>query len=180
MDEQKGQEPEPTNDDKLQDGGQTFTADYVAKLRAENAKHRTNASALKTQVAEMQPLAEKYQQQEEAQKTEVQKALDELAGMRTQLDAANAAVDLANKQQTLLAMASKAGVNADVLPLLNVSAFDLDDEAKTLEALKVLARPGNSGGGASNPAGKGSQIETMKDKENRLFGGNASSMFRSE
>ena len=179
MKEKKGQEPKTTNDDTLQDGEKTFTADYVATLRAENAKHRTNASTLKKQLAEVQPLAEKFQQQEEAQKTEVQKALDELTDMRSQLDAANVAVDLANKQQTLLALASKAGVNADVLPLLNVSAFDLDDEAKTLEALKVLAKPGNSGGGVSNP-GKGSQIESDKDRRNRIFGGGASSIFRSD
>ena len=179
MDEQKGQEPEQTNDDKSQDGKKTFTADYVAKLNAENAKHRINAKKYKDQLAEVQPLAEKYQQQEEAQKTEVQKALDELTDMRTQLDAANTAVELANKQQVLLALASKAGVNADVLPLLNVSAFDLDDEAKTLEALKVLAKPGNSGGGVSNP-GKGPQIESDKDRRNRIFGGGASSIFRSD
>ena len=178
MDKDKGLEPEPTNDDTPQDGGQTFTADYVATLRAENAKHRTNAAGYKKQLAEVQPLAEKYQQQEEAQKSEVQKALDELASMQSQLEAANAAVDLANKQQVLLAMASKVGVSADVLPFLNVSAFDLEDEAKTLEALKTLARPGNSGGGVSNP-GKGPQIESDKDKENRLFGGNTSSIFRS-
>ena len=179
MKKKDGQEPKLTNDDALQDGDRTFTADYVATLRAENAKHRTNASTYKKQLAEVQPLAEKYQQQEEAQKTEIQKALDELTDMRLQLDAANVAVDLANKQQVLLAMASKAGVNADVLPLLNVSAFDLDDEAKTLEALKVLARPGNSGGSVSNP-GRGPQIESDEDKRNRIFGGGASSIFRSD
>ena len=65
MDEQEGQEPEPTNDDTSQDGGQTFTADYVAELRAENAKHRTKASALKKQLAEVKPLAAKFQEQEE-------------------------------------------------------------------------------------------------------------------
>jgi len=112
-------------------------------------------------------------------KMQVQKALDELASMKSQLEAANTAVDLANKQQTLLAMASKAGVNADVLPLLNVSAFDLDDEATTLEALKVLARPGSSGGGVSNP-GKGPQIESGENRRNRIFGGGASSIFRSD
>ena len=179
MDKETGQEPEPTNDDKSQDGSQTFTADYVATLRAENAKHRTKASTLKKQLAEMKPLAEKFQQQEDAQKSEVQKALDELADMRSQLDAANSAVDLANKQQVLLSLASKAGVNADVLPFLNVAAFDLDDEAKTLEALKVLARPNSSGGSASNP-GRGPQIESDEDRTNRLFGGNASSIFRSD
>ena len=179
MDEQEGQESEQSNDDTSQDGGQTFTADYVATLRAENAKHRTKASALKKQLAEVKPLAAKFQEQEEAQKTEVQKALDELATMQQQLETANAAVDLANKQQVLLAMASKAGVNADVLPFLNVAAFDLDDEAKTLEALKVLARPGNSGGSASNP-GRSPQTESDEEKRTRIFGGSASSIFRSD
>ena len=178
MKKKKGQEPEPTNDDAPQDGEQTFTADYVATLRAENAKHRTNASTLKKQLAEVQPLAEKFQQQEEAQKSEVQKALDELASMQLQLETANAAVDLADKQQVLLALASKAGVNADVLPFLNVAAFDLDDEAKTLEALKVLARPGNSSGGASNP-GRGPQTESDENRRTRIFGGGDSSIFRS-
>ena len=68
---QEGNEPE------------TFDAEYVKKLRAENAKHRTEAKA-------NAKAAEQLAAIEEANKTEAQKAADQLAAAQSDAEQARA------------------------------------------------------------------------------------------
>jgi hypothetical protein len=69
-------DPAPTPDGQQTDGKQqSFDADYVAKLRAENAKYRTAAK-------ENADAAKRLAEIEESQKTESQKQADQLAALQ--------------------------------------------------------------------------------------------------
>lgn len=160
-----------TNDQATpQDGEQTFSADYVQKLRQEAAAYRTQLRDVQAQLGEVQPLAEQYKQAQQAQKTEAERMAEQLATFQAQLDAAQKEADTARKQARLTTLATQAGVSADVLPFLSITAFDLDDEEATVSALRKLAAPRASGGPVSNPA-NGAKAETPQERRARLFGG---------
>ena len=148
-----GQEPDGAAQDTAP---QTFDADYVAKLRAEAAKYRNDAKAAKAQLNELQPLAEKAKLLEDANKSETEKLAQRVAEMHRELEAAQAAATKAAQAQRLTTLAAKAGVPADILPFLDVTRFDLDNEEETLAVLAKL-KPTNqpTGGAASNPARTG-------------------------
>lgn len=175
----EGQEPEQTG--PAPDAGQTFDADYVAKLRQEAANYRTQLKDYKTQVAELSPLAQKAKELEEAQKTEAEKLAEKIATMQNELEAQKQAAAVAQKTSALTVLAVQAGVPAEVVPLLDVSKFDLENTEATLEALKALA-PAQSarGGNPSNPARGNGQTTTLtpaewyaqrKSGSTSLFGG---------
>ena len=138
-----GQTPEP----------QTSDADYIASLREESKKYRLRAKEAEAQLGELRPLAEKAKQLEDAQKSEAEKLAQRMADMQRELEAAQTAATRAAQAQRLTTLAAKAGVPPDILPLLDVSRFDLEDEEATLALLAKL-KPTNqpSGGAASNPA----------------------------
>lgn len=139
-----GQEPTPE--------AKPFDADYVEKLRAEAAKYRNEAKAAKSQLSQLQPLAEKAKQLEEANQSEAEKLAQKLAEMQTKLDAAQAAAERATAVQKLTTLAAKAGVSSDILPFLDVSKFDLDNEVETLATLaKLKTTAATNGGSPSNP-----------------------------
>ena len=175
----EGQEPEQTG--PAQDAGQTFDADYVRKLRDSDASRRVENKELKKQLAELAPLAQRARELEEAQKTEAEKLAEKIATMQNELEAQKQAAAVAQKTSALTVLAVQAGVPAEVVPLLDVSKFDLENTEATLEALKALA-PAQSarGGNPSNPARGNGQTTTLtpaewyaqrKSGSTSLFGG---------
>jgi chromosome segregation ATPase len=156
-----------------------FDAEYVSKLRGEAAGYRTKLREMEQQLKQLQPLAQKAKQLEDAQKSESQKLADQLAAITAERDSVKAQAEAAAKQAALIKIAAKAGVAPDVLDLLNVGAFDLSDEQATIDRLKALApKSAVSGGAVSNPArsqgdGQLSPEEWFKNlnRQNTIFGG---------
>lgn len=160
-----------------QDSGQQFDAAYVAKLRTEAARYRNEAKAAKTQLTELQPLAQKAKELEEAQQTEAEKLAQKMADLQNQLTTAQAAATQAAQAQKLTTLAAKVGVPADVLPLLDVSKFDLENEEQTIEmlgALKPQKTPPNGGGSSNPPQGDNNGAVTPQEWYNQRLGKNPS------
>jgi chromosome segregation ATPase len=111
----------------------------VAELRQEAAARRMKAKELEAQLNEVRPLAEQYQKLQEAQKGETERMAEKLAALEAKLKQAETQAEYNAKRQKLTLLASKSNVSADVISLLNLEAFNLDDEAATLEALAKLA-----------------------------------------
>lgn len=163
-----------------QASGRDFEAE-VAKLRAENAKWRTQLRETQQTLEDLKPLAEKAQQLEEAQKTEAEKLAERIAQLEGQASAAQAQAARAAQETKLVTLASQAGVPANMLQFLDASKFNLDDEESALEALSALA-PKNSAnaGKPSNPARGGNTGEddpatwwkNRKQGSSMIFGGN--------
>lgn len=164
--------------DTPQDGVQTFDADYVQKLRQEAAKYRTQYREASSQLKDLQPLAEKYQEVQEAQKTEAQKMAEQLATFKAAAEQAKAEAAQAQRRAKLTMLASQAGVSAEVLPFLSVDAFDLDNDEAALAALGKLAQPkAASGGTVSNPSSGDAKQESDEERRARLFGGRPTYIF---
>ena len=147
-----GQEPEPQQPQTPQAGASGNDTE-ITKLRQEAAKWRTQYRDAQKQIKTLEPQATAFAELEEANKGEAQKLADSLAALQTQLATAQANASQAQNAQKLTVLATKAGVNADMLQYLDVSKFDLEDEEATLAALSALvpAKSTNSGGSA-NPA----------------------------
>ena len=171
---------EPGNDNPpAQDGGKDLEA-KLAAARQEAAARRVELRELKQQWEQAQPLLQEYQEIKDADKSELEKITGQISDMQRQLDAANAQRQQAEKALRLNTLAVKANVPGDLLPYLDVSKFDLDDEDATLKALQALvpAKTANSGG-PTNPARSGTQAaeetpeEWYKNRFQRpnIFGG---------
>lgn len=161
---------------------QTFDADYVAKLRAESAKYRNELKAVRAQLGELAPLAEKAKQQETTSASEAEKLAQKLAELQQQVKTAQEAAARAAAERQLMALAVKAGVPADILPYLDVTKFDLDDEETalaTLEKLKPSTAP-PAGGKQANPARQQTAGGPVFDQETLkafIAGGNRPTIF---
>jgi len=146
---ESGQEPtEPAAKEALPEWAQK----ELEKARGEAADRRVKLRDVEAQLKELQPLATEYQAQQEAQKTAEQKLRDELEALKVDQQKALAAVELAQNQTKLATLAAKAGVDADLVALLDISKLDLEDEEATLNTLKKLITTRSTGGGSSNPA----------------------------
>lgn len=152
------------------DDGRDYEAE-IAKLRAENAKWRTQLRDTEGKLKEIEPAAQKLAEIEEAAKSEEQKLREQLEALKAEKLKAQAAAELANKQAKLIAVAAKAGVSPDVVELLDITKLDLENEEATINTLKKLAPAKLTGGGASNPPGEQNGTITDGDLRNLYFGG---------
>lgn len=152
-----------------QAGGRDFEAEIKA-LRDEAAKWRIQAQDTKKKLGELEPLAAKAAELQNAQKSEAEKLAERLAQMESQLAQSKAQAEAADRQRKLIALAAKAGTPVELLDYLDASKFDLDDEKATLEVLGQLARPkAAAAGSASNPA-RGNAAMSDADKKALLYG----------
>ena len=110
------------------ESSKTFDAEYVAELRDEAAKWRTQ---LRETQAQVKDLAAKAGSNEEL--------ATKLAALEADLATKAAAAETAQREAQLYRLASKAGVDPDVAALLDASKLDLSNEAETLEKLGKLA-----------------------------------------
>ncbi len=169
-----GPEPSPA----AQDGGRDYEAE-IAKLRKEAAGYRTKYQEWKAKAEGFEPLAAKAQELEQAQLSEAEKMAKRVAELETALADKEAAFTAAERSHRFATLAAKAGVPADIAELIDISKFDLDDEAaalKSLEALAKMAKP-QATVGPANP-GRG-QSGAVSDEEMRelIFGGKSRSIF---
>lgn len=142
----------------------TPTIDYeseVTKLRAENAKWRTQLREAQAAAGDNETLKEKLTALE-AQR----------ASFEAEREAALKERDAAQRLATAIRLGAKAGVDADVIEMLDLSKLDLTDEKRALEALSKLGR---SAGSQARP-GNG---QPPSDAEMRaaIFGPRKSSIF---
>lgn len=160
-----GQEPTtpPTTNSTTtpaQDAGRDWEAELAA-VRKEAAKYRTERNELRTKIADIEPKAQKLIELENAQKSEVEKQAERLAAMQAELETAKATAAKAANESRFYRLAATAGVDLDHAALFDLSKFDLDDEAGTVERLKSFAKAPQlpSGGKPSAPAANGKANE---------------------
>lgn len=120
---------------------QTFDAEYVAKLRAENAKYRTTAK-------ENAEKAQRFDELEESSKSELQKAIE-------RAERAEAAAKQAETERIRLQVANEKGVPASLLA--GTTAEELAASADALLDFKGTSPPavdfgaGNRGEASTRP-----------------------------
>lgn len=161
----------PAGDDTNDDGPEPTIKDptIIAKLREEIKQWKSKASASDAKLKEAEPVLSAYQQQQEAQKTEAQKAAEQRDAARAEADKAKADAALARKEAAATRLATKAGVDPDLVQYLDLSKLDLEDEKGTLEILGKLAAARNPAG-ASNPARNGANGAGDAERRNKYFG----------
>jgi hypothetical protein len=137
---------EPPGDPK------TFDAEYVAKLRQESAKYRTEAKA-------NADAAKRLAEIEESQKSEAQKAADRIAALEKQ------AID-AQREALRFKVASANDISAEDAELFLTGA---DEETLTKQATRLkertspaAPRPDRSQGGKTNPPGDDDQRDFVR------------------
>lgn len=142
----------------------------LAAARKEAAKYRVERNELRTKVADIEPKAQRLIDLENAQKSEFDKQAERLAAMQTELETARATATRAANESRFYRLAAAAGVDLDHAALLDLSKFNLDDEAETIKRLTSFAKapPPPSGGKPSVPAANGNE-PTEKDLIQQYF-----------
>lgn len=128
------------------------TAKELERARKEAANYRTQLREMEGKWKEAEPVLAKFREQEEAQKTEAQKLAEQLQALTAQLAEKDAAAQRAQRETQLTRLATKAGVDLDLVPYLDLSKLDLDDEKAALEVLGKLAAARQTASSASNPS----------------------------
>jgi hypothetical protein len=151
----------------VQDTGAPQENKEVAELRAEAAKWRTQFRETQTALKELQSAA-----------GDNSKLTEKLATLEAQVAEKVAAADRAAKEAQAMRLAAKAGVDPDLVALLDLSKIDLSDEKKALETLAKLkgvsanasqARPGMTANGTLTDEERRAQIYGPRGKG--IFGG---------
>lgn len=148
----------------------------LKRARAEAAKYRTQYSELNAKWKEAEPALAEYQKQQEAQKTEAQKLAERIAALEAESAKKDAELSAVQRKAKATVLATKAGVDTDLLDLLDLSKLDLEDEAATLKTLGKLATARTTAQGASNPARSGA-AETDEQRRQEIFGGRRTTLF---
>lgn len=153
--------PDPVSDDKI-------TAKELERARREAATYRTKLRETESQLKELQPLVDQFRAAQDAQKTDAQKAIERAAELERRLAEQETAAAAAQRQAALTKLATKAGVDPDLVDYLDTSKLDLDDEKSTLAVLAKLATRAPAAG--SNPSRDGSAKPSADELRAELFG----------
>lgn len=165
---------EPAKAEQKAEPERDFEAEIKA-LRAEAAKYRVERNEAQSRIKELEPAAQKLTELEEAQKSEEQKLREKLERLEAEKQAAEQAAELARRESSFARLAAKAGVDPEIAALLDISKFNLSDEAAALETLSKLKPIAKSIGGPSNPAQNGaSNKQTDDELRYMMFGGGRS------
>lgn len=129
------------------DAPKTFDEKYVTELREEAAGYRKQLRETQAALKELQ-----------TQAGETPKLAEKLTALEAQLGEATRKAEAAERLATATRIGAKAGVDADIIALLDLSKLDLTDEKKALETLSRLAskpagsqaRPGATGQSADD------------------------------
>lgn len=146
-------------------------ASELERARKEAAKYRTQLRDLEGKWKQAEPVLAEYQKQQEAQKTEAQKLADAIADAKRQAAESQTAAERAQRELQVTRLATKAGVDLDLVPFLDLSKLDLEDEPKAMEVLGKLAAARQTANGASNPGRGGAQGPTVEELRDTYFGG---------
>jgi len=163
-DEQAAEQDSPEND--------KMDAE-LARVRKEAANYRVKLREIEAKWKEAEPVLSQYQAQQEAQKTEAQKLAEQLQALRQQLSEQETAAAQAQRLATLTKMATRMGVDPDLVELLDTSKLDLADEKAVNAVLAKLVMRAPATG--SNPNRAGSDAETLDARRARLFQRNSRS-----
>lgn len=139
-----------------------FDESYVSELRGEAASYRK-------QLREAQEALKAAQ----AAAGDNQALAGKLAELESSLAQKAAEAEAAQKAATFVRLAAKAGVDPDLMNLLDLNKFDLSDEKRTLDALSKLAGRGN--GNQARPGGAAPSSDN--DLRAQMFGPRKSSIF---
>lgn len=133
------------------------------------SKLRDEIKGLKAQVKSAEPVLAKYKELEDAQKSEAQKLAEAVTAAERKAAEKEVALERAVNEAKLTRLMAKAGVDLDVLDLIDISKLDLNDEEGTLKKLnKVAAR--TTANGASNPARSGVAGDSREQMLDQYFG----------
>ena len=102
-----------------------------------DSKHRLEVKELKAIVSQLQPLADKATKQDQADMSEIER-------LTSQLDAAKLATDQANtiaRDAQIRTLATRVGLDDDVVAMIKTDGFDLDNPDAVMESLKKLVVP---------------------------------------
>lgn len=155
----EGQEPTAQDSSKM--------ASELERARKEAAKYRTELREMQNRWKEAEPALAQLQERQAADKTEAQKVAEQLAALQKQLADQSAAAQRAQREAALTRLAVKANVDPDILPYLDVSKIDVDDEEAALGVLGKLASVRKAATAASDP-GRGGPAKPS-DEELRAY-----------
>jgi hypothetical protein len=135
------------------------------------SKLRDEIKGLRAQVKQAEPVLAKYKELEDAQKSEAQRLSDQLAAAN-KLAADNlAAAQQAQREAQVTRLATRAGVDLDLVAYLDLSKLDLTDEKAALEVLGKLATKSATASSASNPGRTGAAGADDAELRKIFFGG---------
>ena len=174
-----GEAPTDQTTDEQASTAPDKTASELERARKDAAKYRTELRDLQSKWKEAEPVLADYQKQQDAQKSETQKLADAIADAQRKAAESQAAAERAQRELAVTRLATKAGVDLDLVPYLDLSKLDLDDESKAMEILGKLASARQQASSASNPGRNGATGESDGDLRKLYFGGgrNAPSIF---
>lgn len=150
---------------------QDKTASELERARREAANYRTKLREAEARLKETEPLVTQFQQQQDAQKSEAQKALERTAQLERELAERDSAIQRIQRETAALRLATKAGVDPDLVGLLDLSKIDLDDEKAALETLGKFASAQRAASNASNPGRTGPAGASEDELRALYFGG---------
>jgi predicted RNase H-like nuclease (RuvC/YqgF family) len=149
------------------------TPTEIARLSRENQKWRTQLRETQAQLKELQPLAEQFKATQEAQKTEAQKLADQLAEATRKAQESDNAAQRAVREAKAIRLMTKAGVDPDLLDIIDLNKLDLDNEEEALKQLAKLpsASAKQTANSASNPGRTGAAGADEAELRRIFFGG---------
>lgn len=147
----------------------TVAVKELERARKEAANYRTKLREMEAKFKEIEPVLQTYQQQQEAQKSDAQKAMERAAELERRLAEKERAEAEAQRLVKLTRLATKAGVDMDLVDYLDTSRLDLDDEKTTLAVLTKLGRTAAAAGAGSNPSRDVPAGESVEARRARLF-----------
>ena len=146
-------------------------ASELERARKEAANYRTKLRDLEAKWKEAEPVLTQFQQQQDAQKSEAQKAMDRATEAERKAAEQTAAAERSQRELQVTRLAIKAGVDLDLVPYLDLSKLDLADEKAALEVLGKLAAARQTANGASNPGRGGATGPNDAELRGLYFGG---------
>lgn len=130
----------------------------ISKLNAEAAKWRVQFKETQAALVALQ-----------AQAGDNKALSDQLAKLQADLAAKATEAEQAQKLAQVIRLAVKAGVDPDLIAMLDLSKIDVTDEKKALEALSKFAGAGK--GAQVRPGAITSNGDTEQELRNRYFSG---------
>jgi hypothetical protein len=137
------------------------------------SKLRDEIKGLKAQVKTAEPVLAKYKELEEAQKTETQKLADQLAAATLKAQESDNAAQRAVREAKAIRLMTKAGVDPDLLDIIDLNKLDLDNEEEALKQLAKLPTTSakQTASSASNPGRNGAAGPDEAELRKIFFGG---------
>jgi chromosome segregation ATPase len=166
--------PQAGNDAGEQDSpAPDKTASELERARKDAANYRTKLRELEGKWKEAEPVLAEYNQAKENAKTETQKLADQLAEATRKAQESDNAAQRAVREAKAIRLMTKAGVDPDLLDIIDLNKLDLDNEEEALKQLAKLpsASAKQTANSASNPGRTGAAGADEAELRRIFFGG---------